>query len=319
MVNMITKKYHDATTDEISNDRISLGNNYAHLDGDGGYSALSSRSAPLGFATEAEITNSRLLLQDPYAHLDEDEISGFGALSHPAFLQIEKKKGRYSIDEIEQQARNLQKIMWKNRHKIWPNIASPKPISILDPIVAFGLIGFDCDTEQNLGEFTIDGKLIEVAGLIDITSRKARISSQFKPNIQRFTAAHELGHAMMHIVTGLHRDKPLDGITKSREYKEFEADKFATFFLMPTKLLRLTFKRHFLTEEFAINEATALALGSDNYLELKKKCNTLRALSRMIAGATRFNGRHFDSLATQFGVSIEAMAIRLEELDLLSI
>ena len=316
---MKTKEYHDATAGEISNDRILLGNNYAHLDGNDEYSAFVCRSAPLSLATEAEITNSRLLLKDPYAHLDEDEISGFAALSITPFMQIEKKKGRYTNDEIEQQARNLQKIMWKNRHKIWPNMASPKPISILDPIVAFNLIGFDCDTEQNLGEFTIDGKLIEVAGLIDITSKKVRISSQFKPNIQRFTAAHELGHAIMHTVTGLHRDRPLDGITKSREYKEFEADKFATFFLMPTKLLRLTFKHHYLTEEFTINEATALALGFYNHIELKKKCNTLRAFSRTIAGATRFNGRYFDSLATQFGVSIEAMAIRLEELNLLSV
>lgn len=316
---MKTKKYHDATAGEISKDRVLLGNNYAHLDGNGEYSASICRSTPLSLATEAEITNSRLLLQDPYAHLDEDELSGFGALSNSLFLQIERKKASYTIGEIEQKAINLQKIMWKNRHNIWPNIASQKPISILDPVVAFGLVGFDCDTEHNLGEFTIDGKLIEVAGLIDITSKKARISNQFKPNIQRFTAAHELGHAMMHSVSGLHRDKPLDGITKSREYKEFEADKFATFFLMPTKLLRLTFKRHFLTEEFTLNEATALALGFHNNFELKKKCNTLRALSRMIAGATRFNGRHFDSLASQFGVSIEAMAIRLEELNLLSI
>lgn len=95
------------------------------------------------------------LLEDPYAHLDEDAPNGYSALPN-SIVKIEKKKEHYSINEIEQRAINLQKLMWKNRQKIWPNIASPKPISILDPIVAFSLIEYDCDTEQNLGEFIVD-------------------------------------------------------------------------------------------------------------------------------------------------------------------
>lgn len=315
---MMKKEYRDATTSEISNDRISKGNNYAHVDGDGNLSALALQSEQPQLASASEIANSRLLLQDPYAHLDEDAPNGYSALSS-LIVKIEKKKERYAIDEIEHKAVNLQKLMWKNRQKIWPNIKVTNPISILDPLVAFRLIQYDIDTEQNLGEFIIDGKRIEVAGMIDITAKKVRISRQPKPNIQRFTAAHELGHAMMHIEKGLHRDKPVDGITKSRDYKEFEADKFATFFLMPSKLVRETFRRYFLTEMFTLSEATAIALGFDSCDEALKKCNNLRTLSKFIAGATRFNGRHFDSLAIQFGVSNEAMAIRLEELNLLSI
>jgi Zn-dependent peptidase ImmA (M78 family) len=313
-----TKKYRDATSGEISKDRVLLGNNYAHLDGDGNLRAITLQSEQPQQASASEITNSRLLLEDPYAHLDEDAPNGYSALPN-SIVKIEKKKEHYSINEIEQRAINLQKLMWKNRQKIWPNIASPKAISILDPIVAFSLIGYDCDTEQNLGEFIVDGKFIEAAGIIDITAKKARISRQFKPNIQRFTAAHELGHAMLHTGTGLHRDKALEGITKSRDHKEFEANKFAIFFLMPSKLVRPTFKSHFLTEEFAINEATAFALGFNNSIELKRKYKTHRDLSRMLAAATQFNGRHFNSLATQFNVSIETMAIRLEELNLVSI
>ena len=318
MDDMKTKVYRAATTGEISDDRISLGNNYAHLDGDGNLSAIALQIEQPQQASASDITNSRLLLEDPYAHLDEDVPNGYSALANST-IKIEKKKQRYSIDEIEYKAINLQKLMWKYRQKIWPNIKITNPISILDPLVAFRLMHYDIDTEQNLGEFIIDGKRIEVAGMIDIMAKKVRISRQPKPNIQRFTAAHELGHAMMHNEKGLHRDKPVDGISKSRDYKEFEADKFATFFLMPSKLVRETFRRHFLTEMFTLSEATAIALGFDSCDEALRKCNNLHALSRLLAGAERFNGRHFNSLATQFGVSIEAMAIRFEELNLLSI
>jgi hypothetical protein len=43
---------------------------------------------------------------------------------------------------------------------------------------------------------------------------------------------------------------------------------------------------------------------------------TLRELSRKIASLTRFNGRSLVSLAETFKVSAVAMAIRLEELQL---
>ena len=318
MDNIKTKVYRAATTGEISDDRISRGNNYAHLDGDGNLSAIALQIEQPQHASQSDITHSRLLLEDPYAYLDEDVPSGFSALAN-SIIKIEKKKQRYSINEIEQRAINLQKLMWKNRQKIWPNIKITNPISILDPLVALNLMGYDCDTEQNLGEFIIDGKLIEVAGVIDNNSKKVRISRHFRPDVQRFTSAHEAGHAILHTENGLHRDKPLDGTIKSRDPKEFEANKFAVFFLMPSKLVREIFRRHFLTEAFTLNEATAIALGFHSYDEAMKKCNNLHALLRLLAGTECFNGRHFNSLAIQFGVSIEAMAIRLEELNLVSI
>jgi hypothetical protein len=43
---------------------------------------------------------------------------------------------------------------------------------------------------------------------------------------------------------------------------------------------------------------------------------TLRDLARLLASATYYNGKAVYSLTEIFGVSVEAMAIRLEELDL---
>jgi Zn-dependent peptidase ImmA (M78 family) len=115
----------------------------------------------------------------------------------------------------------------------------------------------------------------------------------------------------------LHRDRALDGTGgPSREPRETEADLFASFFLLPEKPVREAFKQKFLTELFVLNEGTAFALGSKDLESLQSRCRTLRDLARVLANAERYNGAHFHSLASQFRVSAEAMAIRIEELGL---
>jgi Zn-dependent peptidase ImmA (M78 family) len=313
------EKFIDASTSEISEDRVLRGNNYAHLDGDGKLSAIKSTNA-FSAASQNEITNSRMLLQDPYAYLDEDTPNSYSAISNQTHTLKVDKKGRYSIEEIEKHATSLQNLLWKSRHKLWPNKEIHKPIEVLDPIEALKFIGYDCELEKNLGTFNSNGKPIEVAGLIDKSLKKVRISRHYSPNIQRFTAAHELAHAMLHVTSGLHRDKPLDGTTPSqRNGTEFEADKFAAFFLMPRRLVEKTFQQIFLTKKFILDEATAFALGYSEYDSLVNKCKNLIDLSRILAGAERYNGRHFVSLASQYNVSVEAMAIRLEELQLVTL
>jgi Zn-dependent peptidase ImmA (M78 family) len=53
--------------------------------------------------------------------------------------------------------------------------------------------------------------------------------------------------------------------------------------------------------------------------EARAKLPRRRDLSRMLARVDRFDGRQIDSLTSQFRVSVEAMAIRLEELNLVSL
>ena len=85
---------------------------------------------------------------------------------------------------------------------------------------------------------------------------------------------------------------------------------------MPEKQVRLAFRDMFLTDCFELSEDTAFALNAGSLDSLRDRCRTLRDLSRILAGATQYNGVHFNPLARQFGISVEAMAIRLEELDL---
>jgi Zn-dependent peptidase ImmA (M78 family) len=284
------------------------------------------------------ISASRRKLQDPYAYLGED--GNFDALAASSRPQLHVTHGlsgelirkyaaqeaatpikpRYSTVEIEHRARSLQISLWKDRDQIWPVATSSNPINVLDPVVALRLLGYDCEVEETLGQYSSDGNQVEIAGTLDKRTRKVRLSRQFNTAVRSFTAAHELGHAVLHDTgTSLHRDRPLDGSTQSRAGIEFEADKFASFFLMPAKQVQASFERFFLTDQFMLNEETAFALGQGDYQTLSNKCRTLRQLSRMLAHAEQYNGQHFISLANQFLVSDEAMAIRLEELGLVEL
>ena len=281
---------------------------------------------------------SHRLLQEPYANLSVDGNSGaLPATSHShahaahglpqdlihKFAAQEAAttiKPRYSVIEIEQRARSLQASLWHDRDQIWPVATPTNPINVLDPFVALRLLGYDCELDETLGQFDSDGKTVEVAGNLDKSARQVRISRQFPNAVRSFTAAHELGHALLHDTgTALHRDRPLDGSTPSRTGIEFEADKFASYFLMPAKQVQAAFERFFLTDQFTLNEASAFALGQGDYESLCNKCRTLRQLSRLLANVEYYNGVHFISLANQFLVSNEAMAIRLEELGLVAL
>ena len=160
---------------------------------------------------------------------------------------------------------------------------------------------------------------MEVAGTVDNKSKQIQISKQFPPNTQRFTAAHELGHSLLHDASGLHRDRPLDGskIEGVRNLVEIQADKFAIYFLMPEKLVRAIFKKLFYTEFFELNDDTYFALGKDAESKIKKN-RDLTTIARVLASIEVYNGQHFQSLASQFGVSTQALAIRLEELNLIA-
>ena len=142
----------------------------------------------------------------------------------------------------------------------------------------------------------------------------------YKPDVINFTTAHELGHALLHDKLILHRDLPLDGseMERVRSIEEIQADRFAATFLMPKKIVVQLFQELFQTDQFAINEENARLLTSGSAYELRKKIRTKRDLSRTIARCEYYNFRPFKSMAKIFQVSTEAMAIRLEELNLVN-
>ena len=88
---------------------------------------------------------------------------------------------------------------------------------------------------------------------------------------------------------------------------------------MPERQVRAAFKTAFKAPVFVLNEETAFALTAGDLETLRATLNVVRDLSRLLARTTQYDGVQFYSLAEQFGVSTETMAIRLEELRLVNL
>lgn len=319
--------------DSISERRFLLQNPYAYME------QLEARQVDLcddkqSQASETEISNSRKLLQNQYAYLDGT--GNFSALadrhsgksSTATIRKVAKRQSphaprnatRYSDNAIEAKVRELHQRIWRERESIWPGAVPSDPMSMLNPIVAIRVVGYEYQLSESLGQYPGAGGQLEVAGVIDQSSKTIHISSRFPNNVRAFTAAHELGHAVLHpSASGVHRDRPVNGASLSREISEIEADRFATLFLMPAKLVQSRFAQVFKVNMFSLNEDTSFALAGISPQELQGKYRTRRDFSRLLASAKRYDGRHFESLADQFGVSTESMAIRLEELDMVPV
>ena len=142
--------------------------------------------------------------------------------------------------------------------------------------------------------------------------------------VKKFTAAHEIGHWILHQKRQQFRDSPVDGgrrrVRKSIE--EVEADYFAATLLMPEKLVRREFKSHFGVKTLAampIDESLMSILsfgGKELKIAALKKD---RDISQLAARCLSMNKAGLGSMADRFGVSVDAMAIRFEELGLVPV
>jgi formiminotetrahydrofolate cyclodeaminase len=222
--------------------------------------------------------------------------------------------------QLEKLVREFQNQLWTHRENIWKRTVPDVPIEVLQPrVVLEKVLGYAYYESANLGTHEVNGELFETAGIIDKRTKSVSISTNFPLTSQRFSLAHELAHAILHEKTILHRDKSIDGPGGSnRSLEERQADKFAAYFLIPETALQLVFEGVFHIPVFEINEATTLALRAGNPFDFRKRCGSLRGLARAISSAEFFAGKSFNSLATVFDVSNETMAIRLEELKLVS-
>ena len=284
----------------IREDRKRLQNPYAHVMGDGSFDALSHGSTAINDHADRA---SRL-----------ESVIDLGSIRSKV-----NKGGRLTRRRIESVARKLQAELWRARDKLFPDEREVSPLAVLDPFLALRCIGFESKRVDSLGQHPWDH--FEVAGTIDASEQAVEISRRFEAPFRKFTAAHELGHVLLHEAQGLHRDRALDGSEPSipRDRTEWEADVFATYFLMPEKQVRAAFERAFKAPVFVLNEETAFALTAGDLEALRATLSEVRDLSRLLARTAQYDGVQFYSLAEQFGVSVETMAIRLEELRLVDL
>lgn len=317
----------DATPEQIRVSRRASGNPYAYVGGDGEYEATGGQAPVLDAktdATEEQIHDSREDLENPYAHVGGDGAyeaqaaqpvpstrASAARLEAAAVLGRKKQGDRFSKPEAGAIARRAQRALWQRSPE--PR-ETRSPFDIVDPSAALKSYGVDVFEELSLGEFEQDGRMVDVAAILDRDNSLVRFSSQFTPQVRRFTLAHELAHVLLHQGSGLHRDRALDGSASNRSSspEEREADWFAAAFVMPGKLLCREFERRFSTRHFTLDENTAFGLGDVGSASSRERGR----LSLRLARATHFHGVPFIALADRFQVSITAMAIRLEELGL---
>lgn len=86
---------------------------------------------------------------------------------------------------------------------------------------------------------------------------------------------------------------------------------------MLSKFVKKIFFNFFEVPNFIINENMVLAGNFGDIQGFRDRCRNCRGLARILAATGYFGGKSFLSLERIFKVSNEAMAIRLEELDLL--
>ncbi|MHB1530454.1 MAG: ImmA/IrrE family metallo-endopeptidase [Acidiferrobacteraceae bacterium] len=222
---------------------------------------------------------------------------------------------------IENTARELCKRIWQQRAAIWPDKVSPNPRAVLEPELAAQVLGINFQYHEELGRFGDPRGRYEVAGILDRQARKIAISKRFSLEARRFTAAHELGHWLLHPDHIMHRDRPIAGLsneTISREPKEREADYFAACFLMPDKLVTAAFESTFRTKApFVFDDDSAWWLCPDDPDSLLRADIGSMDRALAFASAESYRGVHLVPLAKQFRVSVTTMAIRLKELELI--
>lgn len=231
------------------------------------------------------------------------------------------KQGHFQTRQqmVQARARLLQLELWNQRFELWKNDVPKHPIDALQPGVGLKLNGLAIESRDSLGDVWDRGKWTEVAGHMDRDEKKVFISTRYPRVVQNFTAAHELGHAVLHPhIDVKHRELPKDGPGYEPAREEREADWFATEFLMPEKQVRKEFAMRFGGSTFQLTDDTAFALCGASVEKLKARCRTPRDMSKLLTDAIMFNGRAFVSLANRFSVSSKAMSIRINELQLVA-
>ena len=222
----------------------------------------------------------------------------------------------WTRDQIELKARTLLSEIEKSAASIWPN-TQPQRLFMCEPEAACKVLGLSYFPDQHLGQYGGTA----TAGMLDRSRKAILVSSKQTFEEMRFTAAHELGHWMLHPDQVMFRDRsPSSYRGEFRPAAEREADQFAATFLMPPKLVLAAFKARFPVREPMINSNTIcfnLSMRNADYLQGLPPGSI--EFARAVASADAFNGVRFDkSLARLFNVSVSAMAIRLQELGLVN-
>ena len=218
----------------------------------------------------------------------------------------------------EQAARQMLRRIWNERRQIWGDDLPADPVDMLDPGIAIERLGFEFEYVPEIPDWPPSTRHA-LAGEVDPSRKRVTVSELFGLQSARFTAAHELGHVMLHSGR-MFRERPISGPRLSEQSPmERQADKFAAEYLMPARLLRTRVKSSFGVESpIVVRDGEAFWLDMDQSEDLLRASPNSHELAFALAKCPRdFRGNRIPSLAEQFKVSVQAMAYRVQELRLI--
>jgi hypothetical protein len=231
----------------------------------------------------------------------------------------------YRKEFIRQQARQLLSSYWRYIQQRVSRTIKAEEILPIDPrALATNILGLTFDDPEEIRSTTNDrGLRIEIAGMVERQDKRITVARRLSPEIWRFTAAHEIGHYLLHRQCSSYRDSPATDAEIRNERRspfEKEADRFAAELLMPTRLLRQLFSRMFgdpincaLMDE---DQAFYLTEGKTNAWQIRELAPLDGA--ELVAECRPMISTDGRSLVEIFGVSSTAMAIQLLDVGLVS-
>lgn len=219
---------------------------------------------------------------------------------------------------IEQEARRLQYEIW-TRAKVRYQFGVPSIPALFHPRNVADHCNLFYEPRDRLDTDFAGGG--EAVGIWQRDRSTILVSTRFPYEVQQFTAAHEIGHFVLHPQVGdrtLHRELPTGGARGRRPVLEQEADYFAACLLMPRKAVIEEFSARFVSRHpLALTEAVAYHLKADERTLFAQPPGSL-LFAEIVAKAQSFDRKRFSSMAAFFGVTPKAMAIRLDELGLVA-
>jgi hypothetical protein len=221
----------------------------------------------------------------------------------------------WTRSDIELEARRLLAEIERHAATLWPH-TQPERLYMCDPEAACRVLGLQYLPDQHLGKYGGTA----TAGVMDRRHKAILLSSEQRFDILRFTAAHEIGHYLLHADDMLLRDRAIAHHGDvGRDSKEGEADYFAACLLAPPKLLRAAFKARFPVGEPMTNTLTnCYALSRTDHQRLASLNPGSSEFTLAVARAQSFDGAPFKSLVKLFNISPTAMTRRLQELELVA-
>ena len=164
-----------------------------------------------------------------------------------------------------------------------------------------------------------------LAGRLFAPDRLVELSTRYSPQSQRFTAAHELGHFLLHTESEQFCDREPTHGDGERPYCEIEADMFAAEFLLPGHVVEQIFLSNFgariagtAPNRLLSDAVAAIHTRDESWTPQTLASAPSRVRASQIAALPTYGGRFFTSLADMFGVSRTAMGIRLLNLGLVT-